>query len=296
MKLARYWVCERGSYAGPAGETRSVSCWGWSQTSIDEARQHAQRNLQQARQRLEARIVQPADRSLAEERGGHYGYGDDRPLREEILEEMTDDRGELLAAVTRNAYGCLVLNTRDLMFVDVDLPRALRVRSLWQLVQRLLGRRVPDAAAELLQRIEAQWQALPYGRVRIYRTHSGYRCAVLDRPVSPHSEESRAVLERLQADPLYVRLCRSQESYRARLTPKFWRCGAPPPPSRFPWTSTEAERRYRQWEQSYTQAARGWATCRLVQELGTAPIHDDFHRLVALHDSLTRCGEQLPLA
>jgi hypothetical protein len=273
-----------------------VSCWGWSQASVDEARVHAQRNLQQVLQRLEARVTAPPDGSPADERGRHYGYGDDRPLREEILEEMTDDRGELLAAVTRNAYGCLVLNTRDLMFIDVDLPHLRPLRSLWQVVQRLFGRRVPDAAAELLQRIEAQWRASPYGRVRIYRTHSGYRCAVLDRPVPPQSEESRAVLARMQADPLYVRLCLSQESYRARLTPKFWRCGAPRPPSRFPWSSSDAERRYRQWEQHYTQAARGWATCRLVTELGTAPIHDDFQRLIELHDSLTRCGEQLPLA
>jgi hypothetical protein len=296
MKLARYWVCERGSYTGPQGELRQVSCWGWSQTSADEARQLAQQNLQQTLQRLPARLVGPPATSLAEQRGWRYGYGDDRPLREEILEEMADDRGELLAAVTRNAYGCLVLNTRDLMFVDIDLPQTPPVRRLWQAMQRLLGRRTTDAETALLQRLEAAWQASPYGRVRIYHTHSGYRCAVLDRPLPPQSEASRALLDTLQADPLYVRLCRSQQSYRARLTPKFWRCGARRPPSRFPWASPEQEHRYRQWEQHYTQAIRGWATCRLVKELGEAPIHDDFRRLIELHDSLTRCGEPLPLA
>jgi hypothetical protein len=51
----------------------------------------------------------------------HQGYYPNRPGRELVLEEIKNAAGELLAVVTRNSYGCRVLNTARVMFVDVDL-------------------------------------------------------------------------------------------------------------------------------------------------------------------------------
>ncbi len=56
-----------------------------------------------------------------------YAYGD-RPLREEIVRSVAGD-GERAAVVTRNSFGCLVLNTAGVLFVDVDLPRAVERRT-----------------------------------------------------------------------------------------------------------------------------------------------------------------------
>src|SRR5205814_5995494 len=67
------------------------------------------------------------------------GYYPDRPFREQVLQQMKTSSGDVAAVVTRNSYGCLVLNTSQIMFVDVDLPEPKVPRGLFS---RLLGK--PD--------------------------------------------------------------------------------------------------------------------------------------------------------
>ena len=64
---------------------------------------------------------------------GHQGYYPNRPCREPVLEEIRNAAGELLAVVARDSYGCRVLNTARMMFVDVDLAaRRPASRSGWE--------------------------------------------------------------------------------------------------------------------------------------------------------------------
>ena len=65
-------------------------------------------------------LIGRVQQSLELERS--YAYGT-RPLREEIIQEIHSRAGDITGIVTRNSYGCLVLNTAEAMFVDVDLPR-----------------------------------------------------------------------------------------------------------------------------------------------------------------------------
>jgi hypothetical protein len=97
------------------------------------------------------------------------------------------------------------------------------------------------------------------------------------------------------SDPLYKRLCRVQECFRARLTPKFWRCGAPRPPSRFPWTSAAEESAMRAWEAEYHDCSQSYAVCELIDAIGNDRVHREAAAIVRLHDEMT-CSEGLPLA
>jgi hypothetical protein len=102
MNFPRSWA--KGSHG-------QFVCWRWLDSSLAEA----------------AALAQEGARKVAEgfAAGGRlerrYGYAD-RPLREPVLRELKTSDGELAAALTRNSYGCLVLNTARVMFVDVDLP------------------------------------------------------------------------------------------------------------------------------------------------------------------------------
>ena len=78
----------------------------------------------------------------------------------------------------------------------------------------------------VLARIHAVVARHPGMGLRLYRTANGYRCLVTHRTYDPASQECRELLEALGSDPLYIRLCRGQHCFRARLTPKPWRCGA----------------------------------------------------------------------
>ncbi|HEV8675259.1 MAG TPA: hypothetical protein VGX21_14515 [Methylomirabilota bacterium] len=105
-----------------------------------------------------------------------------------------------------------------------------------------------------------------------------------------------AVLERFGADPLYVRLCRLQQSFRARLTPKPWRCGLAAPPATFPFDTPRAESRFRAWEASYASTAARYATCRYLATVGGDRMAPGLEDLVRYHDQETRATSDLPLA
>jgi len=296
MRLARYWVREEQSLSDRLGNPLRVAYWGWSETSEEEARQRAREGVQ----RLAERVLAGDDAAVRREptpRPSGYGYGGDRPLREQVLQEINDQQGRLLAAVTRNSAGALVLNTRDLMFIDIDFPPEPPLAALFGAIKRLFGRPVVTPADEVRRRVEDQLEQMDQYTTRLYATCFGLRCAIVDRPIEPGSVESEMLLHQLQADPLYVQLCKKQECYRARLTPKFWRCGADRPPARFPWSSPEQEQAFQSWEWQYREAGRGFATCRLLGTFGNGTMFEEFDRLIELHDGMTRAKEKdLPLA
>src|SRR5258708_12866761 len=103
MKLARFWVREEGEAIGQHGERVRVRARGWSDESVDQARSVARDVARKIAERL-------ASRGANIQR---YPYGD-RPLPEPVIRAFSN------AAVTRNVYGAMVLNSSDLLFADID--------------------------------------------------------------------------------------------------------------------------------------------------------------------------------
>ncbi|GGL45685.1 hypothetical protein H9L10_11905 [Phycicoccus endophyticus] len=145
---------------------------------------------------------------------------------------------------------------------------------------------------------EPAWEfarAHPGLGVRVYRTAAGLRVLVTGAGLSPSSPQARRLLTELRSDPLYVELCATHDSYRARLTPKPFRVGVDSLAVRWPCSGPEEERRFLRWVDGYESVAGDYAVCRLVSASGPVP---DAHEqaLVELHDSSTGVGERLPLA
>jgi hypothetical protein len=238
-----------------------------------------------------------------------YAYAD-RPLREEILQEIRGAQGELVAVVTRNAYGAEVLNAARLLFIDIDLPegqaRSQSVGLLGRVLSALFGSAGtprPGRPAPLLSN-EAEAHAKrrqwlvdhPQWGMRVYRTRSGLRYLVTHSPFEPGQAESETVMQFLGCDPAYLQLCRTQRSFRARLTPKAWRCGMRPPPGRFPFHDPDVEEQMRVWKTEYTAACEQWATCALLEVCGNPLVHADAAPLLQIHDTRTGANAGLPLA
>ena len=131
--------------------------------------------------------------------------------------------------------------------------------------------------------------------VRVYRTAAGLRVVVTGAGVAPASEEARGILSALQSDPLYVELCATHGSYRARLTPKPFRIGRAALPVSWPCDDDVAERSWLRWVDAYDAEREEFAVCRLVSASGPVPGPDE-QRLVEVHDAATGVGERLPLA
>lgn len=131
--------------------------------------------------------------------------------------------------------------------------------------------------------------------VRVYRTAAGLRVLVTGADVAPASERAREILTVLGTDPLYLELCVTHESYRARLTPKPYRIGRSALSVPWPCADGGEERRWLRWVDGYEQASAGGAVCRLISASGPVPGPDE-QRLVELHDQRTGVGARRPLA
>ncbi len=284
MKIPKYWAKSIQTVKAPDGSAFRLVCWQWSDTGPDEARQKA-----------DDRVRAVAQRVIAGAHLDRYGYGE-RPLREEIVQAVTDQEGRELAVITRNQYGALVLNTDKAMFIDIDFAEKDEGVSMGQQIQRLLGVHARSLADQQVERI-ARWASqYPDLGIKVYRTFAGLRCLVTNQLFEPGAAETIALLQAAGSDPLYVRLCQAQACFRARLTPKPWRCDMDTPPTRYPWENSAAETDYREWQQRYERAIPAYSVCKFVKQLGPTAIHPEVEPILKLHDQLTGSGRERQLA
>ncbi len=270
------------------GVSGGFSCWHWSFNSLAEAQALADQDAQKLADAFHTDNM-PSDR-------GPGGYYPDRPFREQTLQEIKDRANEICAIVTRNSYGCTVLNTARIMFVDIDLPDP-KPAGLWK---RLFGNPDPRPPVNpqnaAMMKIETWTRKNSDWGWRVYRTRAGLRLLATHGLVEPNSDTAKEVFEALGADPLYRKLCQTQNCFRARLTPKPWRCGLWRKPRRWPWLDEQQEKQFRKWDAEYQAVAAKWATCELLRQLGNPTVHPEVESILKLHDDATRAESRMQLA
>ncbi len=173
MHIPRYWAKAEKLGESPQPATYQFRAWASSEISEEDA-------YQRALERLE-RIEWHFDHH---EFVDDYAYG--RALaREELLEELTDHRDETIGMITRNRYGCRVLNAARLMFLDIDIPPQ---GLLYRVIARLWGWPTGDAST-ILSKVRAKLRSFPRSSFRLYRTAAGFRVMATDREYEPASAE-----------------------------------------------------------------------------------------------------------
>jgi hypothetical protein len=270
---------------------RAVTAVGWSFNSAAEAERHAVENSEKRAQLLVA--------GGSSERARHYYV--DRPMREPILRDFRDSAGQKVGIVTRNIYGALILNTARLCFIDVDLPERPPTSSVVNLIKRFFGGSTPPVAefvpeTEALQRAEAWANSHAPWLWRAYRTKAGLRFLAAHAPLEVDSRVVREAFEALGADPLYQKLCAGQKCFRARLTPKPWRCGYSSAHLNWPFVDAAAESRFEKWDAAYRERCLAWRTCAALPSIGSARPAAQFAELISYHDETSGVAGQLPLA
>ncbi len=296
MNIPRYWAkAEQTVTLGR--QTYHFVAWKGSDESLEAARRLAQLAL--------------ADRIARKQRGeklGRYPKGG-APLREEVVEEIFSPDGRRIAVITRNAAGCLVLNTAQVMFVDLDFANQYptlqaAAKSFWEAVSGIFRRpagatKSPTPQDRLLERVQSWHSQRPNWSVRVYRTKAGLRLLVAHDLFEPSAEMVQQTMHELGADMRYMRLCQAQSCFRARLTPKPWRLKGGRmgrPPVRYPWASAHEEQLQRQWEQAYQRRIGDFTVCKLLANLGHSPVHPDAEQILLLHDQYTLAQEDKTLA
>ena len=213
MYFPKFW--NRGK--GRANEIQ-VEAWGWSDTSDEDA---ARRGASRAQRVAEA--IERGDRAKG------YLYGAN-PLREPVLEQLD------FGAVTRNGYGCEVLNTESVLFCDIDIEEGGQKSG--GIFSGLFGKKQADSSSmspaeeKAMAKVRSWVDANSSWGIQAYRTKAGLRLIATHDVFDPVGDPAARFFESVSADKHFGLLCKVQKSFRARLTPKPWRCGLKVPPAR----------------------------------------------------------------
>jgi hypothetical protein len=270
MRIFRYWTRIEGSITVGTREQK-VHSFGGSNVSTQAAADDARQRLEGARRRLVGRSLRDDETYEVD-------------IREEVLARLDEHN-----VVTRNRYGAAVLNSAEVLFIDIDEPR-LGFLDLFR-AKPTGARRTAMIVAQVKKLVLKAPELRGLG-VRLYETHSGVRAIVTGRLFDPKAASTERLLSRFNADWLYSHLCRRQGCFRARLTPKPFRMKCRTRKVVFPRTDEAQEADHCAWIAEYDQVRRRFATCRLLCSIG----HDVRDPIVDWHDRETGATSGLKLA
>ena len=269
MKIYKYWVTERQRVLID-GVEQDITCYGGSNLSVEDARTRATEKAEKVKRKIKG------EKHLFDE------Y--EAEIREETL-RIIDDR----SAITRNRYGAQVLNTEDLMILDIDKPKSSG-GGLAGLFKKKETRPPKEQIFDTVRQLAATPKYKEYG-FRIYETYQGARVIVSGREFDPRAAETKRIMDEFNSDPLYITLCINQGCYRARLTPKPYRMNMRRHKVQFPREDDDTE--LQAWLADYERESRNFNTCRFIEQLGTRhPMSD----VVQIHDEITGANFRQPLA
>ncbi|MDX2220680.1 MAG: hypothetical protein SF172_16800 [Burkholderiales bacterium] len=256
-----------------------------------------------------------------------YNGAEGVPIREEVLSRHGEE------VISRNAYGAHCLNSPRLLIADVDYDNPDSPREFWTVWAVVVVAAIVAGAwfASVKWALIAAFASLTLGfpllsllrwvltaarggkavvarkrltdflathadwNVRVYQTPAGLRLIATHRAFDPLEAEVHAFFSAVGADSLYVRMCKNQRCFRARLTAKPWRIGIGdhmrPRPGVWPVGDDKRARRDA-WIAGYESLAGGFAACRYLESLGSGRSASELAPVVELHDNA--CRARLP--
>ncbi|CAA0199066.1 hypothetical protein [Tenacibaculum maritimum] len=247
MRIFKFWI-EHSKELNLNGIKQSSKVFGGSNISELDAIKDAERKLDSVQKIINGELEKNAE------------YESD--IIEEIIEKIDEQN-----IVTRNRYGALVLNSKNMMFIDIDSYSK-------SILEMLFKKKIPVKEL-MLQKIVKTIKQHKYADFgfRVYETSKGYRVLVTNKDFNPRSKESKRMMADFNADHLYRLLCIRQNCYRARLTPKPYRIKQKGIKVVYPNRSNEEEQVLSNWLKEYTQKSTKYATCNLVREFGSVAMN-----------------------
>ena len=258
MKTFRYWVRHECQLIIDGTGTKVVFIGG-SDVSEQDAKHTALKKAEAVQRKING------DKKQFEE----YEV----EIREEQIERINTS-----AVITRNRYGAHVLNVENQMILDVDDPPR---SSLFDLFQKKTEDWKLDRLAGAVEKLSRKLNDSLIG-FRIYKTCKGFRVIVTGREMLPGDRMARLISKSLNVDELYWFLCKRQNCYRARLTPK---------PHRIKYKairirladSLDRREEILSWEKGYLEKSRNYSVCKYIKTVG----NDMRNSLISLHDHYT---------
>lgn len=325
MIVPEYWA-EAKIQQKIDGRSVTIKRFGWSNESQEDAQKLAD---ERAREAMSAKIagedVRRIDHKVA------YNGAEGLPIREEVICRLGEQ------VITRNSYGALCLNSPDVLFADLDfddfqinlsskpflLVGVILVIALAVYLDTLAPTKLfPGAVLSfiLLYSLKLRLETMVLkrrggieqvlldsilefsdnepGRVmRVYRTPYGMRVLFMEKTYDPQSGETAEIFTALNADTMYSTMCRRQNCFRARISPKPWRMKMDRLAKTGVWPlSKERQKERTKWVEQYEQKAKQFASCRFLTEIGTGTRDKKCEIVRRIHDEYCRADSVLDLA
>lgn len=264
MRIFKYWKkhSER-QYVDALGVEVPISCWGGSNESIELAEQEARKKISQVVSKLNGKKNLEKDYTAE--------------IKEEIIHQIDSSN-----IVTRNRYGALVLNSANIAFIDIDQPKS----SFFDFFKFFSSTDKKSKMTEQAIEVARSFEKYTF---RIYATKGGLRVMVVHPQLKANDLQVKELFDAFNCDPLYASLCRKQDCFRARLTPKPRYIKQKQKRFRFPETKSDD---HQAWLESYTEKSQKFSTCHFIREIG-ARVSE--HPAIEYHDKHCRVQNKLPL-
>ncbi len=267
MKIFKHWTAEK-KRINLQGSDTEITTYGGSNASIEESALRAKEKMEKVIRKI----------------NGESGIFDDYQveIREEILQTLDDK-----TIITRNRYGAQVMNAENLMFLDIDKPKA----SLGGFFKKSSPEQDKEKIFDMVRKLAAasKYQGLVF---RVYETYQGARVIVLGKNFDPQDRATLDMMNEFNCDKLYATLCKKQACFRARLTPKPRRIKMESYKVRYPREGMDGA--FESWLQKYESASRHYSVCRFVEQIGVSAVGTT--EAVRIHDELTGATARQPLA
>ena len=304
----------------------TVRRFGWSDESQAAAQSHADARAREAL----AKVLAGEPRPRREQKVPYNG-AEGAPIREEIVSRhrasvVTRNSYGAKCLNTPNVFfadidfaarfslrGCvmtvaILLAGAALMFAIAATRQTAILSALAVLIVgyfvlkyvRRVSRSVKGGEEQIaLARVRRFIERNPAWHVRLYRTPAGLRVLAMHKTFEPDGPEVAEAFQELAVDPIYARMCCRQHCFRARGSPKPWRIGIsdhlrprpgvwPVAPERLPMRNA--------WLKNYDATSIDYASCALIDSLGSGTVHPETRFVQELHDELCQACRPLPLA
>ena len=295
------------------GKQYTLKRFGWSDVSELEAKKHADERVRDA----EKLLIKNGDVRRIDHKTSYNG-AEGIPIREEVISRHND------SVITRNSYGALCINTPNVFFADIDfdyepsskmhffatvillvinivsavyfyswpvffgglfvvLILTSTLAGIFNSIKfRLNGS--PEKIA--LQTIKKVSKLDPGLHLRVYKTPMGFRVLVMNRTFSPRQNTTIKLLNKFCSDRIYTLMCKNQNCFRARITPKPWRIDMDrlrPVPGVWPVKKKHMEKR-KKWVDEYIKKSQHYSSCHFVMQLGSNTVSPEVEYIRKLHD------------
>ncbi len=266
MRTFKYWAKTEGVLAVDGVTTKAIFLGG-SDISEQDAKRNAIKKFESV-----PRKINGAKREFE-------GY--EVEIREEEIKRISD-----FSVITRNRYGAHVLNVENQMILDVDKPPT----SFFDLFSKKTDDWKVNKLGEAIEKLNNNLNDRSLG-FRLYKTCGSFRIIVTGKTILTQDKLAHHISKALNVDPLYWRLCKKQNCYRTRLTPKPYRIKCESIRIKLP-DSLERKEEINSWEMGYLKTSRNYSVCKYVRTIGKNSIDN----LVSLHDEYTGATSDRKLA